>query len=162
MARELKTKNSRRTLPLTPVVRAALLAHAEKNILTTPLNIPISAALCHLPVMNNSAIPPFNPYFELSTKGTVIVSGAGTPLEPRNLARCFHSLTKKAGLPRIKLHATRHTTATILKDLLVPIKDVQLILGHSNITTTLNIYQHGTPENFSASLSAAGQQLLPA
>ena len=126
MARELKTKNSRRNLPLRPVVRTAMLHHAKKNGIT---------------------IPQFNPYLELSLQGTIVVSKANTPLEPRNLARCFHLLTKKAGLPRIKLHATRHTTATILKELKTDIKDAQLLLGHSNVTTTLNIYQHGTPEN---------------
>lgn len=36
----------------------------------------------------------------------------------------------------------RHTTATLLKNLGVPARDVQLILGHSNIMTTQQIYQH--------------------
>ena len=139
MARVLKTKNSRRTLPLESFVRAALLTHAKKN---------------------GIIIPPFDPYFKLSTVETIIVSEASTPLEPRNLARCFHRLSKKAGLPRIKLHALRHTTATIFKDLNVPVKDVQLILGQAHITTTLSIYQHETLENHCAAIYGVGQQLL--
>jgi integrase len=131
-ARDLKTKNSRRVLPLLPNIRSALLGIIKKREI---------------------AMPKFNPEFEMSTEGTVVVSGAGTPLEPRNLAKCFERLVKKLGLPRIKIHAMRHTAATILKDLNVPIKDIQLILGHANISTTLNIYQHGTPETQRTALS---------
>lgn len=36
----------------------------------------------------------------------------------------------------------RHTAATLLKNLGVPARDAQLILGHSNIMTTQQIYQH--------------------
>ena len=140
MARELKTANSRRTLPLLDNVRAALMTHAEKN---------------------GIALPQFNPYFELSIQGTVVISEVGTPLEPRNLARCFNILTKKAKLPRIKIHAMRHTAATVLKDLNVPLKDAQLILGHSNISTTLNVYQHGTPETIRAAIFAIEERLFP-
>ena len=88
------------------------------------------------------------------------MSGVGTPLEPRNFARCFHELAKKAGLLRIKIHAMRHTAATVLKDLNAPVKDAQLILGHSNISTTLNIYQHGTPEAHRAAISAVEKRLF--
>jgi integrase len=101
-----------------------------------------------------------NPYFELSTKGTIVVSEAGTPLEPRNLARLFHNLTKKVGLPRIKLHATRHITATLLKNENMPDKDMQLFFGHARITTTQNIYQHGTPEIQGSAVSSVGMRLL--
>ena len=72
----------------------------------------------------------------------------------------FNDLTKSAGLPRIKIHAMRHTAATILKDLNVPIKDIQLILGHANIATTFSIYQHGTHETQRNALYAVGNRLL--
>jgi len=139
LARDLKTKNSRRVLPLIPDIRTALLEHAEKRGIT---------------------IPAFNPSFELSTHGTVVASATGKPLEPRNLKRCFHRLSDKAGLPRITIHAMRHTAATVLKDLNIPIKDAQLILGHANISTTLNIYQHGTPETHRVAIAAVGERLL--
>ena len=71
----------------------------------------------------------------------------GNPIDRRGLLRTFQRLSKKAGLPIITLHAIRHTTATILKDMGVPARDTQLILGHANIATTQQIYQHsGLPE----------------
>ena len=120
-------------------VRDALIKHAKKHSCTTLQ---------------------FNPYFELSTQGTIVVSKSGTPFEPRNLGRLFDTLVKKAGLPRIKIHAMRHTAATFLKNLNVPVKDAQLILGHANISTTLNIYQHGTQETQRVAISAVEDRLL--
>lgn len=138
-ARDLKTKNSRRTLPLIEDVRVAIIEHAKKN---------------------NVKIPPFNPYLEFSTHGTIVASRVGTPLEPKNLERHFFAQTDKLGLPRITIHAMRHTAATVLKDLNVPVKDAQLILGHANISTTLSVYQHGTQETHKTAISAVGARLL--
>jgi integrase len=88
------------------------------------------------------------------------VSKVGTPLEPRRIGRIFDSLQNKVGLPRIKIRAMRHTAVTVLKDLNVPAKDAQLILGHANISTTLNIYQHGTPETHRVAISAMEGRLI--
>ena len=138
-ARDLKTVNSRRTLPAMESVRKAIVEHAAKN---------------------SATIPSFNPHIEESTEGTIIVSRAGTPLEPRRLGRCFEKMIENTGLPRITLHAMRHTAATNLKDLGVPVKDAQLILGHSDIATTLNIYQHGTFETHRTAIAAVEERLL--
>ena len=40
------------------------------------------------------------------------------------------------------MHHLRHTTATLLKNLKVPARDAQLILGHSRLAVTLEIYTH--------------------
>jgi len=71
----------------------------------------------------------------------------GNPVDPRSLLDSFNLLSKKAGLPRICLHEIRHTVATMLKDSGVTPKDAQVILGHSDITTTLQIYTHSSHEN---------------
>jgi hypothetical protein len=43
---------------------------------------------------------------------------------------------------KIRLHGIRHTTASLLKDLKVPPRDAQIILGHAHISTTQQIYTH--------------------
>ena len=73
----------------------------------------------------------------------VLISKTGTPVDPKNFVRTFHEIRDRAGLPRITVHHTRHTAATLLKNLGVPVRDIQLILGHANISTTQEIYQHG-------------------
>ncbi len=87
-----------------------------------------------------------------------MTSRVGTPLSPRNYARLFENLTQKAGLPRIKLHAMRHITATLTKDM--PEKDAQLFFGHANISTTRDIYQHGTKSIQRTSVAKLERQLL--
>jgi integrase len=54
----------------------------------------------------------------------------------------------------IKVHHLRHTTATLLKNLRVPARDAQLILGHSRLATTLETY---TNEDRQAQRDALGK-----
>jgi integrase len=42
----------------------------------------------------------------------------------------------------ITVHHVRHTVASLLKDLSVPARDAQIILGHSRLAVTLEIYTH--------------------
>jgi len=49
---------------------------------------------------------------------------------------------EKAGLPRIRLHDTRHTAATLMLVQGIPVKVVSEILGHARASITQDIYQH--------------------
>jgi integrase len=72
----------------------------------------------------------------------VFPTSTGTPTDPRNFVRAFDQLCERYGLRRIKVHALRHTTATLLKDGGVADRDIQRILGHARVTTTQELYQH--------------------
>jgi integrase len=74
--------------------------------------------------------------------GLVHTTKTGRPIEPRNLVRSFHRICANAHIRGIKVHHLRHTTATLLKKLGVPARDAQLILGHSRLAVTLEIYTH--------------------
>lgn len=80
------------------------------------------------------------PATEWSAQDLVFVTKTGHPVEPRNLARSFERIAKRANLRQIRLHDLRHTTAALLKDLGVPLRDTMEILGHSRIAVTLEIY----------------------
>ena len=74
--------------------------------------------------------------------GLVFTTRTGRPVEPRNLVRSFRRICDDNKLRVIALHHLRHTTATLLKNLGVPARDAQIILGHSRLAVTLEIYTH--------------------
>ncbi len=80
-------------------------------------------------------------------QGLVFASRVGTPINRHNLLRrSFKPLLEKAGLPHsVRFHDLRHTCATLLLSKGVHSKLVQELLGHSNVSTTLDTYSHVLP-----------------
>ena len=74
--------------------------------------------------------------------GLVFTTRTGRPVEPRNLVRSYARICDQSGVRKIRVHAIRHTTASLLKDLRVPPRDAQVILGHAYFLTTQQIYTH--------------------
>jgi integrase len=72
--------------------------------------------------------------------GLVFTTRTGRPIEPRNLVRSFRRICDANKIRVIKVHHLRHTVGSLLKDLKVPVRDAQTILGHTRISTTLEIY----------------------
>lgn len=62
--------------------------------------------------------------------------------EPRNMQRYFSVLQSMAGVQPVKFHALRHTFATRCVELGFDVKALSMILGHSNVSITLNTYVH--------------------
>jgi site-specific recombinase XerD len=78
--------------------------------------------------------------------GLVFTSSVGTPIEPSDLSRHFKQVLKEAGLPEhTRFHDLRHSCATLLIVMGVHPRVVMEILGHSQISTTMNIYAHVLP-----------------
>lgn len=90
----------------------------------------------------------------------VFKTSTGTPIDRGNLRRSFQRISRSAGLPVITLHHLRHTAATNLKNLGVPARDTQLILGHAHITTTQQIYQHSGIEERQLALERYEEQFV--
>jgi len=84
----------------------------------------------------------------------VFLTPEGKTLDPDSFATSFQRLAKRSGLRIIRVHDVRHTQATLLKNLGVPARDAQLILGHSDIATTQQIYQH---DDMTSRLEALGK-----
>ena len=78
--------------------------------------------------------------------GLVFTTGRGTPIHPRNDYRAFQQLVVRAGLRRVRLHDLRHTSASMLLSQGVAPRVVMEILGHSQISITMNTYTHVDPE----------------
>ena len=77
--------------------------------------------------------------------GLVFVTPTGEGLHPAVATKIFPRLTAAAGLPTIKLHALRHTAASMALSAGVPLKVVSEQLGHSSVMLTADIYSHVSP-----------------
>jgi len=76
----------------------------------------------------------------------VFCTSIGTHLNPtRDVLDQLKALLKKAGLPDIRFHDLRHSSATMLLSMGVHPKIVQEILGHSQISMTMDTYSHVLP-----------------
>ena len=80
-------------------------------------------------------------------------------IDGRSFIKTFKDAARKVGLKEITLHEIRHSVATMLKEANVSVKDAQVILGHSSITTTLQIYTHSTKTEKSNALLAVTDKI---
>ena len=93
-------------------------------------------------------------------RGLVFPSTVGTPLSGGNLTRAFKATLKRAGLPEgTRFHDLRHTCATLLLRQGVNPKYVQELLGHADISLTLNVYSHVLPDMGGAAADAMDSAL---
>lgn len=75
-----------------------------------------------------------------------LLTGSELYMEPRCLQRRFQRCLEQAGLRPIKFHALRHTFATRCVALTLDPKTLSYILGHSDVSTTMNVYVHPSKE----------------
>ncbi len=81
-----------------------------------------------------------------------MLSGRDIPLDPRCYQKLFKKLLNDTGLKDCKFHTIRHTFATRALELGVDVKTLSEILGHSNVSITLNIYAHSLMEHKKAAI----------
>lgn len=116
-----KTKSSLRTLPLTEEFKEKLAAHKkqqEKN-----------KEIC-------------GKSYDYTYDGYVFVNPLGKIFNPDTVSSQFKKVLKSLGLKEIRFHDLRHSCASLMVARGVPMKQIQDWLGHSDISTTSNIYSH--------------------
>ncbi len=74
----------------------------------------------------------------------VFTTRYGTPLDGVNVTRAFQRSLKAADLPALRFHDLRHSYATLALEAGVDLAVVSKSLGHSNVSTTADIYLHWT------------------
>lgn len=116
-----KTDSSLRTMPLVTNFREMLLAKKEKQ--------EHYRKLC-----GRSYCKEYLDY--------IFVNEMGERWKPRYLSDGFKRILEQNGLRRIRFHDLRHTCASLLLANNVPMKKIQEWLGHSDFSTTANIYAH--------------------
>ena len=116
-----KTKSSLRTLPLVDPIAERLKAVKEQQ--------EYNQKIC-------------GDCYNQEYLGYVFVDAMGNLIQPDSVTTGFPQLLKENGLRRIRFHDLRHSCASLLLKEGVPMKQIQEWLGHSDISTTANIYAH--------------------
>ena len=66
----------------------------------------------------------------------------GAPLHPRNVLRMLYTLLERADVPRRRFHDLRHSAASLLIAEGVSLVEVSMLLGHSELRVTADLYSH--------------------
>lgn len=74
--------------------------------------------------------------------GRLFTTWDGSPMHPDTISRWFPKFLQRYNLPPLPFHGLRHTAATLLIGQGVHAKTISARLGHSSISTTMNIYGH--------------------
>lgn len=70
----------------------------------------------------------------------------GTPIKNSTYDTALFKICDKVGMKRFSMHVLRHTFATRCIEAGMKPKTLQILLGHSNIGITMNLYVHTTEE----------------
>lgn len=125
----------------------SILEHPPKtksSIRTIPIPTNVKRELQRHKTMQQKEMLKYGELYQ--NNGLVFCTELGNYIDTRNLTRSYARALAKAGIDHKKFHSMRHTYATRLFEADVPIKTVQKLMGHSDITTTMNIYTHVMPE----------------
>ena len=131
----MKNKTRCRTLPLIPAVEAELLKQKEKQQLYRRL---------------------FGKSYRTDYLNFVCTDQEGKLLRPNFVTEHFEWLLRQYGLPHIRFHDLRHSCASLMVMNGVSMKQIQEWLGHSDFSTTANIYAH---LDYASKLSSAQAML---
>lgn len=116
---DTKTRRSRRTLPLTARTQEALEAHRVRQ--------------------ESERRRAGGEWVE---NGLVFTRPFGSPIIGEHLTRSLRRHLERAGLPAVRFHDLRHTTASLMLSDGADLREVMEVLGHSTITLTANTYGH--------------------
>ena len=75
-----------------------------------------------------------------------VLTNSAQPTEPRTYRNYYKRLMEQLDMPKLKFHGLRHSFATRCIESKCDYKTVSVLLGHSNISTTLNLYVHPNME----------------
>lgn len=96
--------------------------------------------------MSRDLLRMLKPFKKIVNPNFFVLTNDAKPTEPRTYRSYYKNLMKYLEIPEIKFHGLRHSFATRCIESKCDYKTVSVLLGHSNISTTLNLYVHPNME----------------
>jgi integrase len=106
--------------------------------------------------MNRDLLKMLKPLKKIMNPTFFVLTNDAKPTEPRTYRSYYKNLMEALDIPKLKFHGLRHSFATRCIESKCDYKTVSVLLGHSNISTTLNLYVH---PNFEQKKKAIDQML---
>ena len=127
---------------VTKTVQRIWLSDGEEKLYTLSVGQPKTASsLRDVPICKD-LMRIIKPLRKVMADDFYVVSNAASPLEPRYYRDYFRGLLSRVGIPPTRFHALRHSFATRCIESRCDYKTVSVILGHSSLATTMDLYVH--------------------
>ena len=110
------------------------------------INTPKTKNSCREIPMNKELLAMIKPLKKVVNDDFYVLTNDEHPTEPRTYRNYYNRLMAKLGIPKLKYHGLRHSFATRCIEAGCDYKTVSVLLGHSNISTTLDLYVHPNME----------------
>lgn len=96
--------------------------------------------------MSRDLLRMLKPIKKIVNNSFFVLTNDEKPTEPRTYRSYYKNLMRELNMPELKFHGLRHSFATRCIESKCDYKTVSVLLGHSNISTTLNLYVHPNME----------------
>ena len=133
-------------LTVNRTIERIYIIEGEKKHTELVINTPKTKNSCREIPMNKELLGMLKPLKKVVNDDYYILTNDERPTEPRKYRNYYKRLMEKLDIPKLKYHGLRHSFATRCIEVGCDYKTVSVLLGHSNISTTLNLYVHPNME----------------
>lgn len=133
-------------LTVNRTIERIYIIEGEKKHTELVINTPKTKNSCREIPMNKELLGMLKPLKKVVDDDYYILTNDERPIEPRTYRNYYKRLMEKLDIPKLKYHGLRHSFATRCIEVGCDYKTVSVLLGHSNISTTLNLYVHPNME----------------
>ena len=134
------------TITVNRTIERIYIVEGERKHTELVINTPKTKNSCREIPMNKELLEMVKPLKKVVNADFYVLTNEEKPTEPRTYRNYYHRLMKHLDIPRLKYHGLRHSFATRCIESNCDYKTVSVLLGHANITTTLNLYVHPNME----------------
>lgn len=134
------------TITVCRTIERIYVIEAEKRYTELVITTPKTRNSCREIPMSRELLVMVKPLKKVVNDDFYVLTNEERPTEPRTYRNYYNGLMQRLDIPKLKYHGLRHSFATRCIEAGCDYKTVSVLLGHSNISTTLNLYVHPNME----------------